>query len=200
MRFISLLPALLCLALGACASLNEAECRRGDWQALGKREGLAGYTAGRLDEHRKACGKYAIQPDTALWESGRQQGLRQFCTPHNAVEAGYRGYQYSTGTCPADMEAAFLPGWRVGLEAWRAEWELEQLRQRIRNLEADLMRLKPGPQRDAVEREYRYTVGMWGGWMPGLFHGAQLDQAEHRAYLARKRMWDYQSKLAAPAS
>ncbi|GAA5165889.1 DUF2799 domain-containing protein [Viridibacterium curvum] len=198
MPLTRLLPALLCLALSACASLNEAECRRGDWQALGQKEGLAGYAAQRLDDHRKACGKYAIQPDSALWENGRQQGLKQFCTPHNAVEAGYRGYYYTTGTCPADMEAAFLPGWRIGNDAWRAERELEQLRQRIRNMELDLARLKPGPQRDAVEREYRYSVGIWGG-MPGMF-SSQLSLAEHNAWRARERMWDYQRKLATPAS
>ena len=41
--------------LAACASLNEAECRSGDWYSVGYEDGTKGRFLSFFDRHVKAC-------------------------------------------------------------------------------------------------------------------------------------------------
>ena len=67
-----LVAALLAaLAAGGRATLSEDECRSADWNQIGRRDGLRGSPAARLEEHIGACSKLGIRPDAAQYTAGR---------------------------------------------------------------------------------------------------------------------------------
>ena len=88
--------------LSGCATLSVAECEQGDWQTIGYRDGKAGRDRDFVLKHHKACAKSHITPNNALWEQGRQQGLKQYCTPANALSLGRSGSRINA-VCPSDI-------------------------------------------------------------------------------------------------
>ncbi len=105
--------AILIVGLGGCATMNADECATSDWSAIGFEDGSRGYTADRFGNHRKACAKHGITPDFQAYQSGRDQGLEDFCRPGRAFGFGANGGRYN-GVCAADMEPEFLQAYRAG--------------------------------------------------------------------------------------
>lgn len=90
------------LQLAACSTLSTEECINGNWQAIGFADGAAGREATYLKNHNKACSKVGITANYSLWEQGRQQGLKQYCTATNAYQIGRRGTLISP-VCAAEI-------------------------------------------------------------------------------------------------
>lgn len=130
---------LAMLSLGACATLDEKECRSVNWRELGVRDGRMGYPAGRLAEHQEACAEFGIRPDPGAYARGRLDGLESYCQPRNAVREGLAGRTYQAGVCPPGKEAAFV-------SLHRAAYEVHESRARISTLNG---------QSDSIERELR---------------------------------------------
>ncbi|MET0809299.1 MAG: DUF2799 domain-containing protein [Pseudoxanthomonas sp.] len=86
-----LLSALLILALSGCATMNKDECLTVDWRTVGYEDGVAGRSGDRIAQHRKACAKHGVAPDLDAYQSGRDQGLREYCQPDNGYQLGARG-------------------------------------------------------------------------------------------------------------
>ena len=87
----SLVIAVLSLALQACATLSERECRNQDWYGIGADDGYDGAPASKIDAHREACAEYGIEPDTEQYEAGRRDGLVHYCTVKRGFEIGRAG-------------------------------------------------------------------------------------------------------------
>ncbi len=104
---------LAALATGACSTLNKNECLTVDWRAIGYEDGVAGRSGDRVAQHRKACAKHGVSLDLALYQGGRDEGLREFCQPANGFRLGANGYTY-TGLCPGDLEPAFVGSYESG--------------------------------------------------------------------------------------
>jgi hypothetical protein len=104
---------LAALALGACSTMSESECRTVDWRTIGYEDGAAGYSGDRIGVHRRACAKYGVSTDLAAYQSGRDDGLREYCQPSNGFRIGSRGIDYG-GNCPAPLEPAFLRAFESG--------------------------------------------------------------------------------------
>lgn len=131
--------AAMGLVLSACASLSEKQCRAGDWEHIGYRDGAQGYAFERLESHREACSEYAITPDEKAYQRGRMHGLDSFCTPAGGYRAGANGYNYA-GVCPRQSEPAFLRGYDLGLHAHDLSSqmqsvgsEIQQIRERLQH-------------------------------------------------------------------
>lgn len=101
------------LALGSCATMSEDQCRAGAWGERGYRDGLEGLAQTRLNDHAEACAKYGVAPDTEVYMSAREDGLRSYCTPSGGFQAGQLGRSYA-GVCSAQVEAEFLPAFEDG--------------------------------------------------------------------------------------
>lgn len=108
-----LISAIALGALGSCATLDEGQCRVGDWNAIGFRDGEAGYPEGRLGDHAEACAKFSISPDPRAYGAGRDQGLRLYCTPQRGFHAARQGQSYAN-VCPPGLETGFLAGFGDG--------------------------------------------------------------------------------------
>lgn len=111
---------LIVLLLSGCASMDKNECLTVDWRTIGFEDGAAGYSGDRIARHRKACARHGVSPDLALYQSGRDEGLREFCRPANGYRIGAQGGSYS-GVCPADLEQEFLDSFSAGRQLYTLE-------------------------------------------------------------------------------
>ncbi len=103
----------IAVGLGGCATLDEGQCRMGDWEGIGRSDGAAGYARIRLDDHAKACSKFDVTPDPAAYDRGRREGLTYFCTPRRGFEEARQNRAYGN-VCPANLERGFLEGYADG--------------------------------------------------------------------------------------
>lgn len=151
-RLAGLFSVVALLGLSGCASMSADECAMSDWRAIGYEDGAMGYSANRLGNHRKACAKHGVAPDFEAYQTGRSEGLRQFCQPSRGFNLGASGGRYN-GVCPSDLEPEFVDAFNTGhkLHNLQAnvnqanyqinarEDELDRNKARIRQIESDLI-------------------------------------------------------------
>ena len=137
MVFRCFLGWLSILALAGCATLNQEECRRGDWYALGVSDGRGGQTTDRLDEHQKACADYGIFIAPDPYFAGREQGLREYCQFDNAFRIGLQGEPYRH-VCPPSIDGLFTHYHAAALAVYEDRAELDRLDSNLNSKERDL--------------------------------------------------------------
>ncbi len=115
-RYTLLLAGVL--ALSGCATMNGDQCATSDWVAVGYEDGSRGATSDRFGEYRKACAKHGISPDFRAYQSGRRDGLVEYCRPSRGFQLGASGGRYN-GVCDVALEPEFLDAYRVGSELHR---------------------------------------------------------------------------------
>ena len=135
----------LLLTLAGCASMSEQECSATDWRTVGYEDGVAGRSSDRIGQHRKACAKHGVTPDLDAYQKGRNEGLREYCTPDNGYRQGVRGAALVT-SCPAELKESFELAYDQGYELFslrdrvhRANDELEATRSSLAQNERDLV-------------------------------------------------------------
>jgi hypothetical protein len=131
---IVLLPGLL---LAGCATLDESECRTGDWRQLGYVDGLKGYPMSRLAEHEQACARYGVAADRTGWQLGYIEGQVRYCTALSGYQQGRDGKSYAN-VCPPATDAVFRPAWDDGRRVAALLDALEQIDDRLRE-SADIL-------------------------------------------------------------
>jgi len=136
------------LLVAGCASLDKDECINADWYAIGLEDGARGRALERLGDHRRACAKHNVTPNSERYLAGRNEGLRTFCTYERGFSEGRAGNAYNAG-CP--QPANFLAGYQRGRE-------LHELHRRLDEVEKDIGRIKtalkegiPNPRTRAAE-------------------------------------------------
>ena len=152
------LARLSCLSavvlLTGCAAMSEKECLTADWHDQGMGDGLAGYGRTRLADLREACAKVGVVPNEALYLAGWNRGIRQFCTPDNGARWGRQGRSYS-GSCPAELDAAFSDRYREGRRAWDAEQTVKRLLSEQRDKQNALDKTKDDTSRGQLRDQLR---------------------------------------------
>ncbi|WP_091509461.1 DUF2799 domain-containing protein [Microbulbifer yueqingensis] len=128
LRIIS--AGLLALVLGGCATMSEEECMVADWHAIGYEDGAAGQPVAQLGRRRQACAEYGVQPDSAAYRAGRDEGLELYCTEMRGFRLGRAGGSYN-GVCPADLEGLFLHAYEAGRELYVARSAVNEVSRSI---------------------------------------------------------------------
>ncbi len=111
--------ALLGLLASGCASMGEDECRVADWRAIGYEDGVSGFAASHIGERRKACAKHGVTPNFAAYQQGRDEGLREYCTPASGHRLGRKGRPL-TAVCPSELQGDFRGAYKSGREIHQA--------------------------------------------------------------------------------
>jgi hypothetical protein len=151
-NWIPIWMVLVLAGLSGCASMSSDECMTSDWAAIGYEDGARGYTTDRISSRRKACAKHGVTLDFAAYQSGREQGLVEYCQPGRGFTVGSNGARYN-GVCSVDLEADFLEAYNAGYHLYtlrsnvnRAnsainskQNELERIHDEIRESEASLI-------------------------------------------------------------
>ena len=138
MRILFALALLLILT--ACATLDEGECRRGDWYAVGRADGSQGRDPDFIYQHAKACNEFGIRPVRSDWERGRQDGLKSYCTPTRAFQDGRHG-RVLRPVCPAEITPQLQRANQRGLELHRIEQEIREIENDISAINSQLANL-----------------------------------------------------------
>lgn len=133
MRHFRKIAALFVFLLAACAELGKEACEQGDWLTIGQRDGSRGRDAAFAERHEESCGKYGIGVDTVVWEQGRQQGLRVFCTPQAQYQAGRDGRPFN-GICADENLPVHREAHETGRKYYTLTRRIEMLRAEIRDL------------------------------------------------------------------
>lgn len=151
-RSLVVLISVAAALLAGCASMSKSECEHADWQRRGLEDGRAGYPASYLADHRDACGKAGIEPDAQRWRLGWSEGIKAYCTPNSAWNAGVNN-RYYNGVCADLDEATFLRYHRAGQLVYRARQELNQTQSRMSKLEEDLKKATKDDDRKRLRDE-----------------------------------------------
>lgn len=151
-KWIKLGSVVLLAALSGCASMSSEECANSDWVAVGYEDGSRGYTTDKFGSRRKACAKHGVTADFQAYQSGRAEGLVEFCQPARGFNLGANGGTYH-GVCDVALEGEFLDAYRVGSQLhtlrsnvnnansriYAKESEIERIKDKIRSKEAELI-------------------------------------------------------------
>lgn len=145
--------AFATLFLVSCASLSESECQSGNWQAIGYRDGSVGRLPTYFAKHANACSQYGIatnQYQQNLWEQGRQQGLKQYCTPQNAYRIGQSGKQLAP-VCLSHQQSSLYNAHRQGIAYHELNAEIRRLQKQRKQYQKELNTLLSTPQNENVK-------------------------------------------------
>lgn len=145
----------------ACGTVSKAECQTGDWTSIGQRDGREGAPETLFDSHAESCRRHGLPADRDGWLSGRREGLRAYCTPLSGYANGSAGREYHN-VCTGPGAGDFIDAYGLGLdvqrareEAREAERDADAVELRIREVEADIERLRFGDDVPNEERERR---------------------------------------------
>lgn len=97
-------PLLLtaCATTGSHSTKVSIDCQAPNWQQAGISDGKNGRYPYEISRYSKQCPSLTISTeDRAAWESGRQEGLKTYCTKAYAYELGQRGYSMNQ-VCPEE--------------------------------------------------------------------------------------------------
>src|SRR5262249_44695875 len=141
--------ALIALTTAGCAGMSKEECLAMDWRTLGYEDGVAGYPGDHIAQHRKACAKYGVRSDLDLYQSGRAQGLREYCQPANGYRLGSNGAVYR-GVCPADLEGDFVRAFEAGQQLYTLESRVSDAKARLGAKRRELDRVQHGITANAI--------------------------------------------------
>jgi len=130
LKRIHVLGGIFLLILASCASLSENTCRGGDWREIGFQDGTRGKSPDQIFRHARACNDFGIAPNKTLWEAGRIEGLKLYCTPRNAYEEGADGDRLRP-VCPIEDRPPLLAENERGLSWYRLDREIDKTERRI---------------------------------------------------------------------
>jgi hypothetical protein len=137
--------------------MSQEECELADWHLIGYEDGAKGKSASYIGERRGACADYRVQPDMEAYLLGREQGLREFCRPHNGYRLGVRGTHYQ-GICPRNLEGEFMSAYLAGKDVYHLESGYRSTQQRLNRKGSALVKLK----RDLNQKELDLIEGDTG--------------------------------------
>ena len=132
---------LASLSLAGCAAMSKNECRTVDWRTVGYEDGVAGRSGDRIGRYREACADYGVVPSLDAYQSGRSEGLREYCRPQTGFRVGESGGEY-TGLCPADLAPAFSAAYESGRELHRREYRARDAAERLDSATRELPALE----------------------------------------------------------
>lgn len=158
-------PALVLMALAllsGCGTVSREQCQAGDWYQIGLVDGRNGEPGTLIAEHAKSCERYKLPVDGSAWERGRQDGLKDYCTPVSGFANGVSGKSYQN-VCSGAAGADFLTAYSLGSEVHRARRIADEARAEARraadyedDLEDEIRRLRD--RLDGASEEERAEI------------------------------------------
>ncbi|MFK7895153.1 MAG: DUF2799 domain-containing protein [Myxococcota bacterium] len=113
----ALIAVIPLVAVMGCAGrtpeISETQCKIGDWETLGERDGALGVRSSKLLELQETCIEYGVKPDRATYMAGWERGVRDYCSPSNAFAVGESGRRHNN-VCPEDLREEFAAAFGKG--------------------------------------------------------------------------------------
>lgn len=125
------------LLLTGCETMSKEECLSADWYQVGYDDGRDGKERKQIEYITESCAKAGVIPDRELYFSGRDDGIREYCSPRHAFSLGVNGSYYH-GVCPPETAAVFESYYREGKRIYTARQHLKDLETERHKLEQEL--------------------------------------------------------------
>jgi len=132
-----LLIMLLGFLASGCASMGEDECLVADWRAVGYEDGASGKAASHIGQRREACAEYGVTPNFAAYQQGRDEGLRDYCTPASGYRVGRNG-RSPAAVCPSELRGDFRDAYKSGREIYHAASVVRATESKLRRKKREL--------------------------------------------------------------
>jgi len=123
--------------LAACAPISKEQCGLGDWYGIGLSDGIAGHPLSRLTQIQKKCAKTGVIVDLNQYKTGRNEGLKQFCTPQIAFTRGTKGYR-NNNVCPSNVASKFNTAYGYGYALYTQKKKIKNINSEIADVSQDL--------------------------------------------------------------
>lgn len=156
-----ILILIMTLGVSGCATLDRDSCLTADWQLIGFNDGVAGYEASRLEQHRDACSEYGIAPQMDDYLQGYDRGVSRYCTATNGYRTARAGKQLNA-VCNGGPGLAFVRGFELGSVAHKqavqladAERELSTMRSEQRSDDRELNEKREQLVADGISTQAR---------------------------------------------
>jgi len=187
---------VISLALAGCASrpsVSENQCRAGDWESIGFRDGANGSASTRILAHQEACGDYNIVPNKGHYIAGWKSGINTFCTAENGFSQGNMGRGLSRHCANDDYADAHANGFALH-QARKAvnqlAHELEAHHARLADIKDEMVRVSSAQLAPdlTVERRVRLLAKLENlveerGTLRSEIPGLEVELSEAEAYL-----------------
>lgn len=190
--------------LAGCNSMSAQECLSTDWRTVGYEDGVNGFAGDRIGRYRNACSEHGVTPDLNQYQSGRDEGLREFCKPANGFRVGARGAGYG-GVCPADLDESFVDAYQSGRQLYTlrsrvgsAQNELYSMRSELDQIDRDLVSVGAKIIDPSLTNEERAQLVVDTKHMAerkGEIK-ARIPQVEGELALYQRELEDYRATLA----
>lgn len=141
--------------LAACDTITEDQCQAGDWRAIGFADGAAGRAPDMINTHARTCANVGVTPNVAAWNAGREEGLRQYCTPQNAYRIGANGTTLAP-YCPAGQREALNRANRTGIQYYEIGIEISELTEKSRELNSQINSIPASAPQD--QQLYKFEL------------------------------------------
>lgn len=134
LRLMTAGAGVLLLLVQGCATLDRDQCQVADWRLIGYQDGVLGKPAGTIGTYREDCAKHAVVPDLDAWQTGRAEGLREYCTSSNAFRIGRSGHAWPV-VCPEPVDAVMQSAYEDGRAIFLARSEVKDTHGQIHRRE-----------------------------------------------------------------
>jgi hypothetical protein len=134
MRLTLIFAMVILAGCAAKPTVTEHQCRAGDWQTIGYRDGSQGFQSTRLLAHQEACGTLEIVPDRREYLAGYREGLANYCTADNGFYIGRSGRGHNN-VCSGELYEPFASAYADGRTIHQARNNVRQLNQQLINLD-----------------------------------------------------------------
>jgi Protein of unknown function (DUF2799) len=146
---------LMLFALTACQHTppiqvlapQTSPCAHFDWFEIGRADGTLGLPASKITSYQERCDQTEFPVKTEQYQTGRETGLLQFCSPTGGLEAGKALKPYNQ-VCPENLEPSFLSQYEIGRKIHDLENDRSELEDRIANLRRLMAPMSPDLERN----------------------------------------------------
>jgi len=117
-----------------------SDCQKTDWYEVGYQNGLKGTPVSKFNHYAEECSGEDEKPNQDYYLAGRDRGLKVYCHPDRAFEAGKKGEPY-LHVCPDNQHRRFLEHYEAGKLSTEPK-TMRELRLENQNLKEDVKELK----------------------------------------------------------
>jgi hypothetical protein len=129
--------------------MSSKECKTANWKSVGFSDAMKGRSV-QLSDHRDACAKVQIQPNSALYMSGYNAGSRQFCNYQSGLRFGKRGRSANNICSSAPQRNDFFRGYDKGKRIYTIEQKISSKESERRSVEKKIRDVQKGKVKSGI--------------------------------------------------
>lgn len=138
--------------LSGCETMSREECLSADWYQIGYQAGREGKERSHIEDIAASCARIHISPDRGSYFSGRERGLREYCSPSHGFNLGTNGNTIRQ-VCPPESANRFEAAYSQGRKVYDARQQVKRLNEKRHKLEKQLEKAESDENKKTIRNE-----------------------------------------------